>query len=156
MSAANPRQAFEVLGLPNLQKPSPNLITGGAPDEATLRAAADAGIHYVFDLRPESEWSFDEPALVLQLGMRFLHLPIAGGQDLTLDNTRAFDSMLTEIGDQPTLLHCASGNRVGALFALRAAWLKQLPQEEALAIGRAHGLTRMEGPVQALLARGPD
>lgn len=147
--------ALDALPIPNRQHPSANLVTGGAPDTAALTAAAAAGVRCVFDLRPAAERSFDEPAVVAGLGLRFLHLPIAGAEDFTLATVRRFDSLLAEAGDGPTLLHCASGNRVGALMALRAAWLQGSPAEAALAIGRAHGLTRMEPVVQSLLARGP-
>ncbi|GAC1625998.1 MAG: sulfur transferase domain-containing protein [Nevskia sp.] len=138
--------------VPNRQQPSPTLVTGGAPDVAALQAAAAAGVQYVFDLRPASEWSYDEASTVAGLGMRFLHLPIAGAQDFTPETVRAFDALLAQAGAAPTLLHCASGNRVGALMALRAAWLRKVPVDEAMAIGRAHGLTRMEPVVQGLLS----
>lgn len=149
------KPAFDTLAIPNRQNPSPNLVTGGAPDQAALQAAAAAGVRYVFDLRPEAERSFDEPTVVAGLGMTFQHLPIAGAGDLTLANVRAFDAKLAAAGTAPMLLHCASGNRVGALMALRAAWLHGAATEAALETGRAHGLTKMEPAVQALLARGP-
>jgi uncharacterized protein (TIGR01244 family) len=155
MNAAPQPATLDSIVLPNRMQPAPNRVTGGAPDAAALKTAADAGIRYVLDIRPESERSFDEPDVVSALGMRFLHLPIAGAQDLTLANARAFDALLAEAGDAPTLLHCASGNRIGAMMALRAAWLQQASSEKALAIGRAYGLTKMEAAVQAVLARGP-
>ncbi len=138
--------------VPNRQQPSPNLITGGTPDPAALEAAAGAGVHCVFDLRPSTEWGFDEAATVSGLGMKFLHLPIAGAQDFTPETVKKFDALMAEVGDSPALLHCASGNRVGALMALRAAWIKKASVEEAMAIGRAHGLTRMEPIVLGLLS----
>ena len=45
-----------------------------------------------------------------------------------------------------------SGNRVGALFALRAHWLQGLPAVEALAVGRRYGLTKLEPLVMQILA----
>ena len=44
-------------------------------------------------------------------------------------------------------MHCASGNRVGALMALRASQ-NGASAEEAMAAGKAAGLTRLE-PVVA-------
>jgi uncharacterized protein (TIGR01244 family) len=155
VNAASKPLSVETVAIPNGQQATPKLITGGAPDADALKAAAEAGVRYVFDLRPASERSFDEPAVVAAEGMEFLHLPIAGAEDLTLARAREFDALLNKIGDQPALLHCASGNRVGALMALRAAWMKGASSEHALSIGRAHGLTRMEPIVKGLLTRGP-
>lgn len=155
MNEKNPPNTLGALALPNAQQPSSTLVTGGAPDVATLKAAADTGIRYVFDLRPSAERSFDEPAVVTQNGMEFLHLPIAGPPDLTLANVRIFNTLLARIGSSPAIIHCASGNRVGAMMALRARWLNDVPADKALEIGRAHGLTKMEATVADLLERGP-
>lgn len=149
MAASSP---LATVTFPNCRLPSPALLTGGAPDEAALRAAAAAGVRHVVDLRPTAEWTFDEPTLVAALGMRFVHLPIGGTHDLTIANVKAFDALLGELGGEPTLLHCASGNRVGALMALRAGWLKGASRDDALAVGREHGLTRMEPQIDALLS----
>jgi protein tyrosine phosphatase (PTP) superfamily phosphohydrolase (DUF442 family) len=148
-------QSFASLALPNARYPTPNLIVGGAPSESLLKAAADAGIRFVLDLRPENERNFDEPSLVAALGMDYLNLPIAGASDLTLENTKAMDKLIARIGETPALIHCASGNRVGALMALRASWIDDLGEEAALQIGRDYGLTKMEHQVQALLSSGP-
>lgn len=155
MTAAHPSAARAAIALVNRLDPAPNLITGGTIDAAALAAAAEAGVQSVFDLRPATERSYDEPAVCASLGLRYLNLPIAGAEDFTLATVQRFDALLAEAGAGPTILHCASGNRVGALMALRAAWLQQVPADQALATGRAHGLTRMEPIIQALLARGP-
>jgi hypothetical protein len=52
-------------------------------------------------------------------------------------------------------VHCASSNRVGAMAALRAAWIDGRPTEEALQIGRAWGLKSLEPTVRARLEAGP-
>ena len=49
------------------------------------------------------------------------------------------------------LLHCGSGNRVGALLALKAFWLDGGSAEEALEVGLAGGVTRLEPTVRELL-----
>src|SRR5690606_38327465 len=53
----------------------------------------------------------------------------------------------------PALVHCASGNRVGALAALRAAWLQGADEEAAIAEGRRWGLRSLETEVRSSLAR---
>lgn len=135
---------------------TPTLLAGGQPDASTLAALKAAGVRQVLNLRPAAEDpSFDTAAVAGQLGFVYHALPINGPAGLTLDNVRRFDALLATIGDAPTLVHCASGNRVGALFALRAAWLHGKTADEAMAEGARAGLTQMAAAVAPLLASGP-
>jgi uncharacterized protein (TIGR01244 family) len=144
--------AGELPDIPHKLQPSENVLIGGQPDEAALRAAAEAGIRAVVNLRTDEEpIDFDEAALVSELGMRYLHLPISGPADLTPENVRTFGELLKDIGDQPALLHCGSGNRVGALYALHAGTELGMAPEAAIELGQAHGLTRLEDTVRERL-----
>lgn len=142
-------------GLPDIpfqSQPSERVLIGGQPDEAALRQAADAGIRVVVNLRGEGEHTeFDEAQLVTELGMTYMALPISGAQDLTPENVKTFGAFLEAIGDQPVLMHCASGNRVGALHALHAGMHQGLDAEAAIEVGRAHGLTGLEEAVRSRL-----
>ena len=86
------------------------------------------------------------------IALSYRELPITGDADLTLANAQKLDDLLAASGEDSTLLHCASGNRVGALMSLRAAWIHKKPSAEALRIGRDYGMTSMEPAVQKLLA----
>ncbi|MDE2149483.1 MAG: hypothetical protein KGJ55_06580 [Gammaproteobacteria bacterium] len=144
--------AFEA---PNLCNPQPGWYAAGQPDARQLRAAGDGGVRRVINLRPPSEDAgYDEAALADELGIDYQVLPIAGTADLTQENVGRFDVLMTRTPSLPTLVHCASGNRVGALVALRRAWLKGDNSEQALAEGRAWGLTKLEAAVRALLGGG--
>ncbi len=63
---------------------------------------------------------------------------------------RALDAALSAAGT-PVLVHCGSGNRVGALFALRAAWLQGVAPAEAVALGKAAGMTALEPAIRGIL-----
>jgi len=144
------------LNLLNERHPTDTLWTSGAVAPEQFEALAAAGVKRVINLRPRAEQGeFDEAATASACGMAYANLPIAGPHELTLDNVKAFDALLAETGDEGTIVHCASNNRVGALFALRAAWIHGASAEDALAIGRAHGLAAMEAAVATLLAQGP-
>jgi uncharacterized protein (TIGR01244 family) len=144
--------AAEYPEIPHQVQPSENGLNGGQPDEAALRQAAEAGIRVVVNLRGEGESiDFDESQTVMDLGMTYLHLPISGATDLTPENVAAFGNLLAAIGDQPVLMHCASGNRVGALHALHAGWHLGLDPDEAIELGRANGLTGLEESVRERL-----
>lgn len=130
------------IDLPNACRPESNLLTGGQPSRGCLEAAAKAGYHTVVNLRPQGEFDdSDEAAAVRELGMDYVCIPVAGPQDLNADAAEALDAVLATAGGRPVLVHCASGNRVGALFALHARLKKGVGVEEALARGRATGLT---------------
>lgn len=139
----------------NARQPAPGLLTGGQPERSELRAAAEAGVQTVINLRGEGEFTeWDEGALVGELGMDYVHIPVAGPEDLNAEAVSRFDRALSESSDEPTLVHCASSNRVGALFALRAAFLNDHSDEEAMQIGREHGLTSLEPVVREILESG--
>ena len=143
---------IEIPGLPNLMNPATGYVSGGQPDPTQLEAAAGAGVRRVINLRPPSEDAgYDEPAKAAALGLDYEVLAIAGAQDLSRANAERLDALLSAGGEKPTLIHCASGNRVGALMALRAAWLQGKSTEESLEIGRRWGLTKMEGAVRQIL-----
>jgi uncharacterized protein (TIGR01244 family) len=128
------------------------LSVAGQPTPEELRAfAADGGTH-VIDLRtPQEDRGYDEAAAVKKAGMSYHNLPITGAAGLTRDNVKKLDSLLAETQGEKTLLHCGSANRVGALMALRARWLQGASESEALEIGRRHGLTSLQAPVEMLL-----
>jgi uncharacterized protein (TIGR01244 family) len=133
--------------------PAPDLITGGQPTADDFKTMAAAGLKHVINLRPATEDAgFDEAALAAKLGLRYTLIPIAGAGDLTEENARKLDAAMAATQGQPTLVHCASSNRVGGLLAVRAARVQGKSNEDALAFGRAAGLTKMEPQVAQILA----
>lgn len=146
-----PKQTM-TLGLINELHPAPNLVTGGQPSQAQLAQAASA-IQTVINLRAAGEDGFDAASQVEALGMRYVSIPIQGAADVTEANARLLDGALSEGG--VTLLHCASGNRVGALLALRAFYVEGAPPAEALDVGRGGGLTSLEQAVKEHFESAP-
>ena len=139
------------IGLRNARMPIVGLVTGGQPDEAQLDALIGAGFEHFISLRPTAEDGAGWEETTVGAPTVFARIPIRGGADLTRENVEELDHLLNEAGDGATVLYCASGNRVGALLALRAAWIDGVAPEDALTLGRAAGLTRLEGAVVQLL-----
>lgn len=138
--------------LPHAARPADGFVCGGQPTLEHLEQAAEAGLKLVVCLRPETEQQeFDEALACKALGLRYVCIAIAGPQDLTLSNVQRFDAALAEGTKVPTLVHCGTGNRVGALIALRAAWIQGRPAPEAIATGRRWGLTSLEPAIVRLL-----
>ncbi|MCL7715516.1 beta-lactamase hydrolase domain-containing protein [Stenotrophomonas mori] len=142
-------------GGPAFRQPLPDLFTAGQPSAQQLHDAAQSGITTVIDLRmPQEDRGYDEAAAAEQLGLRYVRLPIGGADDLTEANARALDRILKQDGGR-TLLHCASGNRAGALLALLRARLEGVAPDAALQLGRDAGLTSLEPAVRAALEASP-
>lgn len=131
-------------------EPGAGLLTGGQPDARDLAQLYMQGVRTIIDLRAgDEDRGFDEAAEVARLGMTYMTLPIAGKDAITPENAEALQALLREHGGG-TLVHCASGNRVGALLALGAA-RAGASREEALALGRRAGLKSLEPVVAAQL-----
>ncbi|HZY33020.1 MAG TPA: sulfur transferase domain-containing protein [Rhodanobacter sp.] len=149
--AAAPEEAA-MAGLPHVTFPAPHRVASGrlqAGDIATLKRA---GIRQVIDLSLDSETpGFDEAAAVRAAGIGYHNLPIRDAGDLTQARVAQFERLLIDAGDQPTLVHCASSNRVGAMIALRAALIDGRSTEAALAEGRRWGLKSLEPAVRERL-----
>ena len=145
--------AVPLLAIRNARIPMDGVLSGGQPTEDQFETAARAGFRTVINLRTDrEEGSAWEREIVERLGMRYVQIPVAGANGLTRDNINDSDQALREaLETGPTLLHCGSGNRVGAVLALREAWIKGSAPDEALAYGRATGLTSLEPTTRELL-----
>lgn len=126
--------------------------SAGQPTAEQLQTLSAHGIGVVIDLRADSETpELDEAALVRSLGLDYHNLPVGGAAGLTRGNVQALDRLIADAGDRPLLVHCASGNRVGAMMALREAWLRGATSAHALEVGRSWGMKGLESDVNALL-----
>jgi uncharacterized protein (TIGR01244 family) len=146
-----------LLSIPSARIPMDGVLSGGQPTREQIEAAAASGFGTVINLRLGLETGFEwEAETVEGLGMRYVSIPVAGSRGLTLENVRRIDAALSEAAAAgPVLLHCASGNRIGAILALRAAWLHGVEPASAIAHGLANGMTRLEPAVRGLLDLQP-
>jgi protein tyrosine phosphatase (PTP) superfamily phosphohydrolase (DUF442 family) len=139
--------------IPNVRFPESRVCTGGRPRPQHLRQAQKSGVRAVIDLCAPSETSdYDEGRFVESLGMHYLNIPIAGPADLSCANARKLADALLRTEGGAALIHCASGNRVGALLALKDYFVDHGSVEHSLAVGRAAGLQSLEPEVRCILA----
>lgn len=137
--------------LAKLHQPRAGLFTGGAPESGAWPAIAASGVTMVIDLRmPGEKAGFEEAGEVRASGMDYLSIPIAGAVDLTPSNAARLWDVLGHTR-APVLVHCASGNRVGALLALGAAEQGGMTAQQALDFGKSAGLGSLEPQVRELL-----
>ena len=137
------------------QHPREGLLTGGQPAATDWAALKAQGVTTIVNLRPRAETpDRDEAAEVAAAGMAYVELPIAGADDITPDNARRLWTLL-KLSPASVLVHCASGNRVGALLALGAARSGGVPADTALAFGRSAGLRGLAPVVRERLGLPP-
>lgn len=141
--------------LPNRHDVLEGITAAGQPSAAALEAAAKSGYKSVIDLRALTEdRGFDEKGTVEGLGMNYVSLPVDGAASVSYANAGELDKLLAEL-PKPILVHCASGNRVGALLALRAK-ADGADNAAALELGVANGLGSLKGAVEQKLSAGHD
>jgi uncharacterized protein (TIGR01244 family) len=125
-------------------------VSAGQPDVAVLSTFAAAGYVAVIDLRTDKEdRGFDEPVTIKGLGMSYVSMPIDSETDINFEKAAELDKILSGFNG-PVLVHCGSGDRVGALFALREK-ANGATNEEAIAAGITAGMTRLEPEVTKVL-----
>lgn len=144
---------MKTIDIPNARTPADGVLTGGQPSLAQFGAARDAGYKTVINLRNTGEAGVAEEAKLLpEMGLTYHHLPVAGAMGITVENAKAFAALLDD-AEAPVMVHCGSGNRIGALAAMKAFHLDGKGTVDALEIGRAWGLTGLEPVVRHHLAR---
>ncbi|HSM11884.1 MAG TPA: sulfur transferase domain-containing protein [Lysobacter sp.] len=137
--------------IPGFRQPRAQLLTGGQPGVDAWSRMGAAGVRTVINLRTDEELAGrDEAAEVAAAGLGYRHLPVAGAGDITVANALALWRLI-EQADGTVVVHCASGNRVGALLALGAAQ-HGMDTEAAVAFGKAAGLGNAEARVREMLA----
>lgn len=124
----------------------PNVLTGAQPTEDQLVLAKDKGVKTVVNLRSaaeEKEYAFEAKKLG-ELGVKYVSIPVDGktGDGLNEENAKKLAEVLK--AGEPTIVHCASGQRVGALFAMKAFYVDGKTPEQALEVGRQNGLSKPE------------
>lgn len=133
----------EELAIRNASTPEPGVLAAGLPTEAQIRALPQQRYKTVIDLMPpEESRGFDEPKAVQEAGLQYVNLPITMP---TLDQA-AIDKFLEAMrtAEKPVMVHCASSNRVGALYYSWLVLEKGMPKDEALAKAQAAGLRHPE------------
>lgn len=134
-----------------------NLFIGGQPTERALREMKARGVTTVVNLRSPEEMvriPFNEPALVKQLGMHYVYLPMRGTAQLPY-SPAAVKSLAAAIdgSEGKVLLHCTIAWRASHLYTAYLITEKKIPVNDALAIGRSINLqdnVRIGGDKQPL------
>lgn len=105
-----------VPGMANAGQPLQDVATAGQPEREHFERLAEAGYKTVVDLRtPEERQGLDEPEVVRKSGMEYVNIPV-GHEGVDDEIFERFRQLVADPEHRPTLLHCSSANRVGALL----------------------------------------
>lgn len=117
-----------------------DMFIGGQPTERALRDLHAKGVTTVVNLRMPEEMSrvgFDEAALVKELGMRYVHIPMRGTPENPY-GPKALDQFAAAMSsaDGKVLLHCTIAWRASHLWAAYLIRERQVPAAAAVAHAR--------------------
>ncbi|MEQ1891624.1 MAG: protein tyrosine phosphatase family protein [Planctomycetota bacterium] len=116
----------------------------GQPSAEDLALLPALGVKTVINLRPAKEQAdLDERAHVEGLGLAYVNVPFGSPAEL---NDGIFDELRRLLGatEQPLFLHCASANRVGAVWIPFRVLDQGFELEAAVAEAKSIGLKSPE------------
>jgi uncharacterized protein (TIGR01244 family) len=122
----------------NYRLVEPALATAGAPSAEGLRQLPTLGVRTVINLMTPAEGADAEKEVVEAQGLRYVSVPISI-ETFRQQDVDAVAAVLDDPAARPVLIHCSSGNRVGAVWTV---WRVQrgLPYGAAEEEGRLIGL----------------
>lgn len=140
-----------------------DLFIGGQPTEAALRDLHTRGVTTVVNLRMPEEMArvgFDEEALLKELGVRYVHIPMRGSPDHPYGPKEldAFAAALASANGK-VLLHCTVAWRASHLWGAFLIRERHVPAADAIAHARRINLqddrpmTAAQHPLEGFLGR---
>jgi uncharacterized protein len=142
-AASGTSRGSVVVGLPNGSIPLEGIAVSGQPSAHELEALGAAGFRTVVDLRAATEpRGFDEAAVVRAAGMEYVSIPVTG--EITDSVFDALRQVLNDESRGPTLVHCASANRVAGAMIPYLILDRGMDPERALDLAEGMGLRSRE------------
>ena len=110
------------------------VISFGQPNQSEVDAFVEDGVTLVVDLRgPNENRGYDEQSYLNSINTAYYSLPVIDEGDINFDNARLLQTLIND-ADGKVLVHCGSGNRVGALMSLIGS-LEGMDKQEAIEFG---------------------
>jgi uncharacterized protein (TIGR01244 family) len=139
-------------GIVNYYRVRPDIATAGQPSDDALKDIKAAGFKTVVNFRTEQEGSLQEKPKVEALGLEYVNIPI-GSEPITKEQVDLFEKILGNAQDHPIFVHCASSNRVGAMWFLHEVLKEGKDEASALEEAKKAGMKpNMEQRAKAYLA----
>ena len=130
-------------GVQNFSRVDATIACGGATTPAAMHALKADGFISIINLRTADEPGANvdgEASAALKAGVRYFHLPFKAAAPDTAVVER-FLAVVAEPANQPVFIHCATANRVAALWLIKRVRLDGWTVDKALTEAEAIGLT---------------
>lgn len=132
-----------VPGITNFAQVETTVACAGAVTPSSVAEIKKMGFGSIINLRLANEQGADidaEAAAARAAGINFVHLPLNGGSPDPAVVDR-FLKVITESGNQPAFIHCASGNRAAAMWFIKRVLVDKWDNDRATAEAAQLGLT---------------
>ena len=146
ITTLSPPVSFDTTGrfLSAFSRVCDDIFVAGQPTERGLRELRSQGVTTVVNLRTPPEMArvkFDEAALVKELGMTYVYVPVRGDSAYSYApaTIKAFAAAVSQSTGK-VLLHCTVAWRASHLWAAYLIQERHVPVEAALANARAINL----------------
>jgi uncharacterized protein (TIGR01244 family) len=141
-----------VAGVTNFSRVDTTIACAGALTTEGVAEIKKLGYASIVNLRQASENGANveaEAEAAKAAGLRYVHLPLNGSApDAAVAGQ--FLQIITDPGNQPTLVHCSSGNRAAALWLVKRLVVDHWDEERAIKEAEDIGLTSATLKVFAL------
>jgi uncharacterized protein (TIGR01244 family) len=120
-AAASLPPSLPAESVPNYRVIAPGVAAAGQPSPEALAKLKELGFGTVITLRTAKEAPVvaEEQKIVEEQGLRYVAVPVTA-ETFSLADVDTVRKALDEAGEAPVLLHCASSNRVGAVWGVIA------------------------------------
>ncbi len=116
----------------------PGVATAGRLAEGAVGELKGLGFRTIVDLRGPDEGVEAERRAAEAAGLRYVNIPVTAGAPSDAQ-VAEFAGIVADAANEPILVHCSSGNRVGAMWTLYLAG-KGVAVAKAVEDGRAIGM----------------
>ena len=130
-------------GVTNFAQVETTVACAGAVTPSAVARIKKMGFASIINLRLDNEKGADidaEAAAAKAAGINFVHLPLSGSAPDPAVADR-FLQVITEPGNQPALIHCASGNRAAAMWFIKRVLIDKWDNDRAIEEATQLGLT---------------
>jgi len=130
-------------GITNFAQVETTVACAGAITPASVAGIKKMGFASIINLRLADEKGADieaEADAAKLAGIKFVHLPLSSSAPDPAVADR-FIKIITEPGNEPAFIHCASGNRAAALWLIKRVLIDKWDNDRAVEEATQLGLT---------------
>jgi uncharacterized protein (TIGR01244 family) len=145
-------QKSTIPGITNFAQVQTTVACAGAVTPSSVAGIKKMGFASIINLRLATEPGADiegEAAAAKAAGINFVHIPMNSNAPDVASADR-FIKTITESGNEPAFIHCASGNRAAAMWMIKRVLIDKWDSDKASDEAAQLGLTNPQMKTFAL------